>query len=106
MSKNKKGDKRSFVDKISKILKGDRARALLVAAVLACIGVVFLWRGMAEPNPNLPADLNNDSVVNLADMSILLDNYGKATSLGDLNNDGEVTLADLSILLAQYDSHS
>jgi len=48
-----------------------------------------------------PADLNDDGVVNGADLSILLADWGGAGA-GDLNGDGVVNGADLSILLAAW----
>lgn len=58
-----------------------------------------------SPNPNpapKPADLNNDGKVNIADLSILLSNWGKAGVPADLNNSGKVDIADLSILLTNW----
>lgn len=59
-------------------------------------------------NPSVPpciADLNNDHVVNGADLGILLAAWGACSSspcTGDLNNDGVVNGADLGILLAAW----
>jgi hypothetical protein len=52
-------------------------------------------------------DLNEDSKVNVLDLSILLSNYGKPASqatnpASDINNNGTVDILDLSILLAHY----
>jgi hypothetical protein len=60
----------------------------------------------ATPTPPPPpatvtGDLNNDSHVNIFDLSIMLSNYGK-TGTGDLNNDGLINIFDLSILLSNY----
>lgn len=51
-----------------------------------------------------PGDVNGDSRVDLADLSILLSHYGQSATVnqGDLSNDGRVTLIDLSILLSNY----
>lgn len=52
-------------------------------------------------------DMNNDSAVNVLDLSALLTNWGK-TSSGwnnakcDINGDGTVTILDLSILLSKW----
>lgn len=62
---------------IRKLLK-DRQPLLIVVAVFAIIGSVFVWSSFA--NPNLPGDINNDNVVNITDLSILLSNYGKRYS--------------------------
>ena len=59
----------------------------------------------AQP-PDFPGDLDNDYDVDLADLQILLSNYGMLSGAdpddGDLDGDGGVTLADLQLLLAAY----
>ncbi len=56
----------------------------------------------------LDGDINGDGTVNLADLSIMLANYGTTSGMsyedGDLDGDGDVDLADLSRLLANYGS--
>lgn len=50
-------------------------------------------------------DLNNDGKVNVADLSILLSNWGKTTFNppgADINGDGKVNVNDLSILLSRW----
>jgi hypothetical protein len=76
--------------------------AATVVLAFAVLGGFLIFKSRAATNPNLPSDLNNDGVVNLADLSLLLANYGKASTAYDLNADGTITLADLSILLANY----
>ncbi len=53
-----------------------------------------------------PGDLNDDGVIDLADLSLMLANYGVTEGAlyvdGDLDGDGDVDLADLSLLLAVY----
>jgi hypothetical protein len=51
-----------------------------------------------------PADLNGDGVVDLADLGILLGDWGcvGANCVGDINGDGVTDLADLGILLADF----
>ena len=49
-----------------------------------------------------PADLNNDGVVDTADLGILLSEFGTPGVLADLNGDGVVDTADLGILLASF----
>ena len=53
-------------------------------------------------DPSIPGDLNNDGVVNGADLSILLSAWGTADPVADINGDGEVNGADLSILLSNW----
>ena len=54
----------------------------------------------------LTGDLNCDCVVNLADLGILLADFGCMTGscVGDLNGDGYTDLADLGILLSVFGS--
>jgi hypothetical protein len=52
------------------------------------------------PSAN-PADLNNDNVVNAADLAILLSAWG-TTGPGDVNNSGNVDAADLAQLLGAW----
>lgn len=47
-------------------------------------------------------DANGDNVVDLADLNIVLANFGQTTSEGDLNGDGEVNLSDLNLVLANF----
>lgn len=48
-----------------------------------------------------PADLNNDSVIDAADLAILIGQWGGAGA-ADLNGDGTVDAADLAILLGAW----
>ncbi len=48
-----------------------------------------------------PADLNDDGVVDGADLGILLTNWGRA-GIGDINGDGIVDGADLGLLLQSW----
>lgn len=52
-------------------------------------------------NPGCPADLNEDGVVNGADLGILLSEWGVA-GCGDFNGSGAVDGADLGVLLAAW----
>ena len=52
-------------------------------------------------------DYNNDSVVNILDLSIFLSSYNKhlakeSNQMCDLNNDGNINISDLSILVSNY----
>jgi hypothetical protein len=62
---------------------------------------------IANVSPLKPADLNNDGIVNITDLSILLSNYSKTAAQltnpkVDINNDGVVSIFDLSALLSVY----
>lgn len=56
----------------------------------------------------LPGDLNGDSLVNRADLVILVSNFGIASAAtaaqGDLNGDARVSLADAIVLRSQMSS--
>lgn len=60
-------------------------RVTLVEAPTECIG-----------------DVNNSGTVDLADLNIVLANFGTASSDGDANGDGLVDLADLNMVLANF----
>lgn len=48
------------------------------------------------------ADPNGDGVRDAADLSIVLQNWGRLGTTADLDGDGEVTAGDLSLLLASW----
>ncbi|GAA5533206.1 hypothetical protein [Deinococcus aluminii] len=49
------------------------------------------------------ADLNGDGVIDLTDLALLMNNYGKSgATVGDLNQDRKVDDADLKLFSAQY----
>ena len=48
------------------------------------------------------ADVNDDNTVDLADLNIVLGNFGNATTNGDTNFDGVVDLADLNRVLSEF----
>ncbi len=50
--------------------------------------------------PFVPADLNQDTLVNGIDMAIILGAWG--SSGGDVNNDGNTDGTDLTLLLAGW----
>ena len=57
------------------------------------------------PPPGNPADLNDDGIVDGADLGLLLGGWGLCTStpcLGDLNEDGRVDGADLGLILGEF----
>lgn len=49
-----------------------------------------------------PADVSGDGVINLADLNLVLANFGQMTPDGDTNGDGQVDLADLNTVLAAF----
>ena len=62
---------------------------------------ILRWSGCAQPD-NCSADVTGDGVVDLADLNLVLGNFGQTTSEGDTNKDGIVDLADLSAVLATF----
>ncbi len=54
------------------------------------------------PAPECPADVNNSGAVDLADLNLVLGNFGQSTFDGDTNGDGEVDLADLNAVLGAF----
>ncbi|MFI4856007.1 MAG: hypothetical protein ACIAQF_13630 [Phycisphaerales bacterium JB065] len=49
-----------------------------------------------------PGDVNDDGLINLADLNIVLANFGTAGEIGDATGDGLVNLADLNTVLANF----
>jgi len=59
--------------------------------------------GMVQTTPPCPADLNDDNVVNGADLGLLLGSWGPCPGCpADLNNDGIVNGADLGLMLGSW----
>jgi hypothetical protein len=57
-------------------------------------------------NPPCPPDVNSDGVVDLADLAVVLSNFGMTGGAshadGDVNGDTNVDLADLAVVLGQF----
>jgi hypothetical protein len=49
-----------------------------------------------------PGDATGDQVVDLADLNLVLGNFGDSTANGDLTGDGEVDLSDLNVVLGNF----
>lgn len=52
-----------------------------------------------------PGDATGDGAVDLADLNLVLANFGSAASEGDANGDGQVDLTDLNLVLANFGSN-
>jgi hypothetical protein len=52
--------------------------------------------------PSCPGDVTGDGLVNLADLNLVLANFGTMTNSGDATGDGQVNLADLNLVLANF----
>jgi len=61
-------------------------------------GAVYLF-GASSP---CPGDASGDGMVDLADLNLVLANFGTANSAGDANGDGTVDLADLNLVLGNF----
>ena len=61
----------------------------------------------ACPSPSTPCegDVTGSGTVDLADLNLVLANFGQQTSDGDANGDGQVDLADLNLVLANFGSN-
>ncbi|MFU8828904.1 MAG: GC-type dockerin domain-anchored protein, partial [Phycisphaerales bacterium] len=66
----------------------------------------FLVSFLACDTQSIPGDVNGDGVVDLADLNLVLANFGQETSEGDANGDGFVDLADLNLVLSAFGAGS
>ncbi|XOV74567.1 MAG: hypothetical protein ACFHWZ_13750 [Phycisphaerales bacterium] len=53
-------------------------------------------------DPSIPGDANGDGLVDLADLNMVLANFGQTTDIGDVTGDGAVDLGDLNLVLAEF----
>ncbi|ACO45378.1 hypothetical protein DEDE109153_16550 [Deinococcus deserti] len=61
------------------------------------------WTSAAARTRLSGADLNGDGKIDLTDLALLMNNYGKTdTTVGDLNQDRKVDDADLRLFSSQY----
>jgi hypothetical protein len=74
-------------------------------------GQLRVWNGRIDMGADefgsrCPGDLDDDGDCGLADLALLLANYGATSGMtcedGDLDGDGDVDLSDLGALLAVY----
>ena len=57
---------------------------------------------ITEP-PQLPADVNQDGVVNIIDLTLVASNFGKTgQNAADVNDDGVVNIIDLTLVAAAF----
>ena len=54
-----------------------------------------------DPSTILPADVNGDGEVSIADVNVVIDMIlsGKTIASGDVNGDGEVSIADVNAVI-------
>jgi uncharacterized membrane protein len=65
-------------------------------------GQIGSWAVNIAASPDCPADVDGSGSVDLADLNLVLANFGQASDTGDTNGDGEVDLADLNAVLASF----
>jgi hypothetical protein len=71
-------------------------------------GVALVALGDYDPDfgkPGCLGDANNDGIVNLADLNLVLGNFGQTVepnTNGDVTGDGQVNLSDLNLVLANF----
>ena len=57
---------------------------------------------MLTPIGSAPGDIDNNCMVNVGDLLLLLNEWGKAGSFADINEDGNVNVTDLLALLGSW----
>ena len=67
------------------------------------MGSIYMFDLPDRSNP-IPGDLDNNGIVNGADIGLLLTVWGTNNPLGDLNGDGWVSGPDLGLLLVNWNS--
>lgn len=78
---------------------------LLSVAMVAAVGVSVAYGISVHRSSQaggVLGDLNNDGTVNVMDLSLLLNNWGKSGVGSDLNSDGVVNIFDISMLLSNW----
>ena len=66
--------------------------------------VFAVYRTNIRVQPDCPADVTGDGQVDLADLNLVLAEFGQASDSGDTNDDGQVDLADLNEVLGAFGS--
>ena len=66
------------------------------------LGGVGFRLASPSPGPSCAADVSGDGEVDLADLNLILANFGEAACDADTNGDGDVDLADLNAVLAVF----
>ena len=59
-------------------------------------------RGAYESTGTCTGDVNGDGVIDLADLNLVLSNFGEQLPFGDATGDGSVDLVDLNVVLAAF----
>lgn len=97
-------DPADFVDltdsMMLRFIASDEGDGSLVEAVID--GLRMETRTCVDDTADCPADVDGSGGVDLADLNIVLANFGQTTDSGDTNDDGVVDLADLNAVLANF----
>jgi len=73
----------------------------MIASVAVTLGGL-VYGAVVAPTPSIPADIDRDGTVGVADLGVLLGAWGATDSPADLNCDGLVNGADLGVLLLNW----
>lgn len=87
----------------SRLNYASSAALILFVFIFAALGASQLLFSKAA-TPLSQGDLNNDSKIDIYDLSILLNHFNAAYATADVNSDGIVNISDLSILLSHYNT--
>ena len=58
--------------------------------------------GITECGDTCPADINDDSYVNVSDLLFIIENWGQTNSPADINEDGVVAITDLLVIIDSW----
>ena len=65
-------------------------------------GMRIVHNFLPVSNCNTNGDINSDGVVSVADLLLVIDQWGESNSSADLNNDGIVDVSDLLIVIDNW----
>jgi len=83
------------------------SNAAVAAGLPGATLLLSVSMALVPPPPDCIGDANGDNLIDAADLSVLLSNFGLPAAgpgFGDFNGDGQCDAADLSVLLAQFGS--
>ena len=65
-------------------------------------GMRIVHNFLPVSNCNTTGDINSDGVISVADLLLVIDQWGETSSSADLNNDGIVNVSDLLIVVGNW----
>ena len=65
-------------------------------------GMRIVHNFLPVSNCNTNGDINSDGVISVADLLLVIDQWGETSSSADLNNDGIVDVSDLLVLIGAW----